>query len=244
MRSLSRYARRADPLSSSFRTYAGSAYWLSTTTPISGCVSRSFDATRIPSSLSVGGMRMSVTTTSGFSASTVAISVPRSATAATGSMPGDSANRRLTASRTRKASSATTTRMGMPRQYGHGAAPANPLSPARRRSSRRLLASCAQLRAPVGRCATVPGHPGARRPRPGAAAEEVFLSSTRREPEAVQAPQAVVSVLAVDDDPRFLRLARDVVEATPGFRSVGEAATGEAALGLLPILRPKLVLMG
>ena len=69
------------------------------------------------------------------------------------------------------------------------------------------------------------------------------MSSTRREPEAVQAPQAVVSVLTVDDDPRFLRLARDVVEATPGFRSVGEAATGEAALGLVPILRPKLVLM-
>jgi CheY-like chemotaxis protein len=69
------------------------------------------------------------------------------------------------------------------------------------------------------------------------------LSSTRREPDISQARQAVVSVLTVDDDPGFLRVARKVVESTPGFRSVGEAATGEAALSLVPVLRPELVLM-
>ena len=46
------------------------AYWLSTTTPTSGSVVRSRCAAWIPSSLLPGGMRMSVTTTSGCSAST------------------------------------------------------------------------------------------------------------------------------------------------------------------------------
>ena len=45
--------------------YAGSAYWLSITTPMSGCVSRSALAARMPSSVPVGGIRMSVSTTSG-----------------------------------------------------------------------------------------------------------------------------------------------------------------------------------
>jgi hypothetical protein len=40
---------------------------------MSGCCSRSIVASRMPSSVPVGGMRMSVTTTSGRSASTAAI---------------------------------------------------------------------------------------------------------------------------------------------------------------------------
>jgi DNA-binding NarL/FixJ family response regulator len=52
-----------------------------------------------------------------------------------------------------------------------------------------------------------------------------------------------VGVLTVDDDPGFLRLAREVVHDTPGFETVGEAATGEAAVALVPVLRPQLVLM-
>ena len=40
-------------------------YWLSTTTPTSGLCSRSHEAAWIPSSVPVGGIRMSVTTTSG-----------------------------------------------------------------------------------------------------------------------------------------------------------------------------------
>jgi two-component system, NarL family, invasion response regulator UvrY len=54
---------------------------------------------------------------------------------------------------------------------------------------------------------------------------------------------APVGVLTVDDDPNFLRVAREVVRATPGFDVVGEAATGEAALALVPVVRPQLVLM-
>src|SRR4029079_17743107 len=69
-----------------------------------GAVARWAAATRMPSSLSVGGMRMSVTTTSGRSASMVAMSVAESDTAATGSTPGASPSRRGTPSRTRESS--------------------------------------------------------------------------------------------------------------------------------------------
>ena len=83
-RSLSRYARRSVPASKSASAYAGSRYWLSTTTPTSGCSTRNRSSARIPSSRLPGGMRMSVTTTSGRSASTAASSESRSSqTAAT-----------------------------------------------------------------------------------------------------------------------------------------------------------------
>src|SRR4051794_21915810 len=65
IRSLRRYARRAEPCSNSASAYAGSTYWLSTTTPTVGSLSWRSWATLIPSSVPVGGMRMSVTTTSG-----------------------------------------------------------------------------------------------------------------------------------------------------------------------------------
>ena len=52
-----------------------------------------------------------------------------------------------------------------------------------------------------------------------------------------------VGVLAVDDDPAFLRLARLIVSSTPGFDYLGEASTGEDALALVSTLRPALVLM-
>ena len=61
---------------------------LSTTTPTSGLVSRSMAAARMPSSVSVGGIRMSVTTTSGRSESTAASSESRSTQVATTSTPG------------------------------------------------------------------------------------------------------------------------------------------------------------
>ena len=56
-------------------------------------------------------------------------------------------------------------------------------------------------------------------------------------------PRQPVGVLAVDDDPNFLRVARMVVDATPGFDYIGEASTGEDALPLVSALRPQLVLM-
>jgi len=52
-----------------------------------------------------------------------------------------------------------------------------------------------------------------------------------------------VTVLAVDDQPIFRRVARSLIAATPGFEQVGEAASGPEALELAEVLRPDLVLV-
>jgi DNA-binding NarL/FixJ family response regulator len=52
-----------------------------------------------------------------------------------------------------------------------------------------------------------------------------------------------VGVLTVDDQAVFRDVARDVIEATPGFEAVGEAASGTEAVALAAELRPDLVLM-
>jgi two-component system invasion response regulator UvrY len=54
---------------------------------------------------------------------------------------------------------------------------------------------------------------------------------------------SAVAVIAVDDQPFFLGVARDVVRATPGFRWVGEAQSGEEAIEVVDHLRPDLVLL-
>jgi two-component system, NarL family, invasion response regulator UvrY len=59
----------------------------------------------------------------------------------------------------------------------------------------------------------------------------------------VNAAETTVSVMTVDDQEVFRQAARDVVEATPGFELVGEAASGEEALALVDALDPSLVLM-
>src|SRR5262245_58323619 len=110
-RSFSRYARRATPSRSRAVACAGSSYWLSTTTPTDGRVRCSSRATCTPSSVLVGGMQMSVPTTSGPVASTAARSSSRSAARATTSRSGWSVRRARTPSRTRRLSSATATRM-------------------------------------------------------------------------------------------------------------------------------------
>jgi len=51
-----------------------------------------------------------------------------------------------------------------------------------------------------------------------------------------------VRVLTVDDQPLFRGVARDVIEATPGFESVGEAASGTEAIDAVDRLDPALVL--
>ena len=52
-----------------------------------------------------------------------------------------------------------------------------------------------------------------------------------------------VRVLTVDDQALFRAVARDVIEATPGFESAGEAPSGEAGLDAVGRLHPDLVLL-
>jgi DNA-binding NarL/FixJ family response regulator len=52
-----------------------------------------------------------------------------------------------------------------------------------------------------------------------------------------------VRVLTVDDQAVFRSAAREVIEATPGFQALGEAASGAEALEMTEALRPDLILM-
>jgi DNA-binding NarL/FixJ family response regulator len=52
-----------------------------------------------------------------------------------------------------------------------------------------------------------------------------------------------VRVLTVDDQAVFRGIAREVIDATAGFESVGEATSGEEALAAVDRLAPQLVLL-
>jgi two-component system, NarL family, invasion response regulator UvrY len=52
-----------------------------------------------------------------------------------------------------------------------------------------------------------------------------------------------VRVLTVDDQSAFRGIAREVIDATEGFESVGEAASGQDALEAVARLSPHLVLL-
>jgi two-component system invasion response regulator UvrY len=52
-----------------------------------------------------------------------------------------------------------------------------------------------------------------------------------------------VRVLTVDDQELFRGVARDVINATPGFESIGEACSGEEALQAVERLAPDFVLL-
>jgi two-component system, NarL family, invasion response regulator UvrY len=54
---------------------------------------------------------------------------------------------------------------------------------------------------------------------------------------------AAVRVLTVDDQALFRGIAREVIDATPGFEVAGEAATGAEALAAVETLAPQLVLL-
>ena len=54
---------------------------------------------------------------------------------------------------------------------------------------------------------------------------------------------SAVAVLAADDQPFFLGVARDVGRATPGVRWAGEAQSGEDAIEAVGKLHPDLVLL-
>jgi two-component system invasion response regulator UvrY len=57
------------------------------------------------------------------------------------------------------------------------------------------------------------------------------------------APTGTVTVLAVDDQAIFRRVARELVDATAGFELVAAAASGPEALALAERLRPDLALV-
>jgi two-component system, NarL family, invasion response regulator UvrY len=52
-----------------------------------------------------------------------------------------------------------------------------------------------------------------------------------------------VGVVTVDDQAIFRAAAREVIDVTPGFEAVGEAASGEEAIALVGQLDPQLVLV-
>jgi two-component system, NarL family, invasion response regulator UvrY len=52
-----------------------------------------------------------------------------------------------------------------------------------------------------------------------------------------------VRVLTVDDQAMFRGVARDVIDATPGFEAIGEATSGQEALEAVSRLAPELVLL-
>jgi two-component system, NarL family, invasion response regulator UvrY len=52
-----------------------------------------------------------------------------------------------------------------------------------------------------------------------------------------------VRVVTVDDQPFFRDAAREVIDATPGFEAIGEASSGEEALGVVDEVAPELVLI-
>jgi CheY-like chemotaxis protein len=56
-------------------------------------------------------------------------------------------------------------------------------------------------------------------------------------------PTHTVRVLSVDDQPVFLRAAKALIAATPGFEQVGQATSGVEALEKAAALRPDLVLL-
>jgi DNA-binding NarL/FixJ family response regulator len=58
-----------------------------------------------------------------------------------------------------------------------------------------------------------------------------------------QAASVAVTVVTVDDQAVFRAAARDVIEATPGFESVGEAESCEEALSVLGDVQPRLALV-
>jgi two-component system, NarL family, invasion response regulator UvrY len=68
-------------------------------------------------------------------------------------------------------------------------------------------------------------------------------SGPRHEAPADHRDAATVTVLAVDDQPIFLRAAHQLIVDTPGFEQVGEATSGPEALEMAAALDPDLVLL-
>lgn len=63
------------------------------------------------------------------------------------------------------------------------------------------------------------------------------------EPHSAVRDSATVGVVTIDDQAVFRSAAHDVIEATPGFLALGEAASGAHGLVLVDELNPELVLV-
>ena len=117
-------------------------------------------------------------------------------------------------SRTRRLSSASTTRIGTTRRYS----------------------------ATGGKSCLHPRHTPA-----GVIAASDSRSRRRCKARSSQQPRdrarTTVGVVTVDDQAVFRRVAREVIEATDGFESLGEACSGEEALRLADEVDPDLVLV-
>jgi DNA-binding NarL/FixJ family response regulator len=73
---------------------------------------------------------------------------------------------------------------------------------------------------------------------------EVKPASGARHDAPTDRPDAAkVTVLAVDDQPLFLRAAHQLIADTPGFEQVGEATSGPEAVAMAAALHPDLVLL-
>jgi two-component system, NarL family, invasion response regulator UvrY len=59
----------------------------------------------------------------------------------------------------------------------------------------------------------------------------------------MDASRVAVTVVTVDDQAVFRAAAREVIEATPGFESVGEATSCQEALRVIGEVDPRLVLV-
>lgn len=70
---------------------------------------------------------------------------------------------------------------------------------------------------------------------------EAVLPTPVRAPLADVAPD--VGVLTVDDQDVFRSAAQEVIAATPGFATIGDAASGPKALELVQLLKPDLILI-
>ncbi len=69
------------------------------------------------------------------------------------------------------------------------------------------------------------------------------MAGNSKRPEYPARQGGEVRVVTVDDQSIFREAAQEVIEATAGFRCVGEACSGAEALDLVDALRPQLVLV-
>jgi DNA-binding NarL/FixJ family response regulator len=69
------------------------------------------------------------------------------------------------------------------------------------------------------------------------------IQREREPPGASQWSDLGVRILAVDDHRSFREALRDLIAAMPGFVLVGQACSGEEAVGAVERLSPQLVLM-